>query len=343
MNIGRVTYCSIAMLLAFSLGTLARGQQSPTPADHAFDEQLELGRQSLRQGNFKDAIDALKRAARLHQDCAACYYLLTVAFLHSGQMDEGLKSCDRAIATANDDRLRAAAHNLKGDAITTLAGTDKKKLGAAQNEYRSAVQLEPNTLLYHMNFAKSLLRQSQDTEAKEELESCLALKPDGRTTKQIQLLLADPRRGRYEFAPEFEVLTLQGQRISLDQFAGRIVVMDFWATWCPPCRASVPELKELTKKYPVSKLVLISVSTDEDDRAWRDFVGKKSMDWAQYRDGDRRIADSFGIHAFPTYLVIDGDGIIRERITGLNPQASVVHRLKAVLQQMPQLEGEIAR
>jgi thiol-disulfide isomerase/thioredoxin len=119
--------------------------------------------------------------------------------------------------------------------------------------------------------------------------------------------------------------------------------MDFWATWCPPCRASVPELKELTKKYPVEKLVLISVSADKDEGAWREFVAKKKMDWAQYRDGDDKVLKSFGIHSFPTYLVIDGDGIIRQRLTGLNPQQTVVHRLKDTLAQMPQLEGEVRK
>jgi len=64
------------------------------------------------------------------------------------------------------------------------------------------------------------------------------------------------------------------------------------------------------------------------------------MDWAQYRDGDGKIRQAFGIRSFPTYLVIDGDGVIRERMTGLNPQETVVHRLKATLGAMPQLEGE---
>jgi hypothetical protein len=77
-----------------------------------------------------------------------------------------------------------------------------------------------------------------------------------------------------------------------------------------------------------------------DEHAWQDFVAKKKMDWAQYRDAEGRILEAFGIHSFPTYLVIDGDGIVKQRIHGLNPRESVVHRLKAVLGQMPQLEGE---
>jgi peroxiredoxin len=150
-------------------------------------------------------------------------------------------------------------------------------------------------------------------------------------------LLADPRRGRESFAPDFKVKTLTGEQVSLQQFAGKVLVMDFWATWCPPCRASVGELKDLTKKYPADKLVLISVSADKDDGAWRDFIEKKHMSWLQYRDSDHQLVDAFGINGFPTYLVIDGEGIVRTRISGLNPQESVVHRLRATLEQMPQL------
>jgi thiol-disulfide isomerase/thioredoxin len=121
--------------------------------------------------------------------------------------------------------------------------------------------------------------------------------------------------------------------------SGRVVVMDFWATWCPPCRESVPELKDLTRKYPSDRLVLISISADEDENSWKEFVAKKKMDWPQYRDSDRAIMRAFGVHSFPTYLVMDGDGIIRQRIMGLNPRETVVHRLKETLLSMPQLEG----
>ncbi len=168
----------------------------------------------------------------------------------------------------------------------------------------------------------------------------MELDPDEQVARQARLILADPRRVREEFAPEFEVSTLQGQQISLKQLAGRVVVVDFWATWCEPCRASLPELKELTKKYPAEKLVLISVSADKDDGAWREFVAKKKMDWAQYRDADHKIQNVFGVHSYPTYMVIDGNGLIKERVTGFNPRESVVHRLKATLAQMPELEGE---
>lgn len=74
--------------------------------------------------------------------------------------------------------------------------------------------------------------------------------------------------------------------------------------------------------------MLISVSADADEQKWREFVDKKSMEWPQYRDSKGQIQKSFGIHAFPSYILIDTEGIIRQQIVGENPQQSIVHRLK---------------
>ncbi len=157
------------------------------------------------------------------------------------------------------------------------------------------------------------------------------MNPSADLAQRAQQMLADPRRGREEFAPDFQAVTLQGQPVALKQFAGKILVLDFWATWCPPCRASVPELKELVRKYP-DRVALLSVSGDKDDAAWQDFVAKKQMTWLQVRDADHHMGKLFQVNAFPTYLVIDGDGILQKRIVGLNPQESVVHKLKALLE-----------
>jgi len=85
------------------------------------------------------------------------------------------------------------------------------------------------------------------------------------------------------------------------------------------------------------------VSADKDEKAWRDFIAKKNMDWPQFLDLDHQIMDSFSVRAFPTYLLIDGEGILRQRFTGRNPQESVVHRVKSALASISELRDDAKR
>jgi thiol-disulfide isomerase/thioredoxin len=308
--------------------------------DPAFREEFEKGKQALNSYKYENAISEFKKANKLHQNrCADCYYGIALASLQLGDVNHALENADKALALAGDDISRAITHNFKGNAYLALAKVEPKKLKNAEDEYRAAVLLDKSRPDYHFNLARAMLLQSKDVDAKSELQACLDCNPDAPTAREAKLMLADPRKGREEIAPDFGFKTVQGKDLSLSAVAGKVLVIDFWATWCPPCRQSVPELKALTHKYPADKLVLVSVSADDDDNAWRDFIAKKNMDWEQYRDADHKMRHAFQVHAFPTYLVITGDGIVKQRIVGLNPQQSIVYRLKDTLASMPELEG----
>jgi thiol-disulfide isomerase/thioredoxin/Tfp pilus assembly protein PilF len=325
-------------LLLMSSVLPAPAQQNPPARDPAVKQELERGQSALAHGQYADAIRDFENAGKLAGPCPECEFGEAVAYLRTGQSDKALESADRALASARDDRQRVLAHNLKANIYLDLSSSDGKKLARAAEEYRLAVELAPRNPLLHRNLALTLLKQGKDGEAVEELKQCLELGPDAKTAEEVRQLIADPRRGRGDFAPDFQFTSLQGQEISRHALAGRVVVMDFWATWCPPCRAAVPELKDLTKKYPRDRLVLVSVSVDEDERAWRDFVAANGMDWPQYRDSDHQIIDAFRVYDFPTYLVIDREGIVRQRIVGVNPHESVVSRLKSTLHALPELK-----
>lgn len=306
--------------------------QEPTQNPEAAD-LLKQGQQALEAKHFVDAEKAFKKAAKLERDnCASCYIGLARARNALGATGAALNSCDRALTAALDDHQRAEIRELRGDILLQMR--EPKSLKEAEAEYRGALQLDPDYPVFHLKLAVALFKQSRDPEGQQEVASYLQLSPTGAYASYAKRLAANPRRAREEFAPEFQVTTLQGQTVSLSELGGRIVVLDFWATWCPPCRESVPELKEMTKKYPPDKLVLLSVSADEDEQKWREFVAKKNMDWAQYWDKDGKMRKLMNVNAFPTYLVIDPEGVIRERIVGLNPQESIVHRLKQKLQTM---------
>jgi peroxiredoxin len=243
-----------------------------------------------------------------------------------------LASSAKAIATATDDAARAEAHSGRGDVL--VATGDSKRLREAQAEYQSAIQLDPSIAEYHLRLAVALMKQSEDSEGQQEIAAYFKLAPGGKYAGYAQRLKDNPRRARENYAPDFQLTTIKGQTFASGDFRGRVVVLDFWATWCPPCRASVGEIRELTRKYPSDKVVVLSVSADKDDAKWREFVQQKNMDWLQSRDADEHVLKTMGVHAFPTYIVIDTEGIIRDRIVGENPQQTIVGRLKDQLAKM---------
>jgi thiol-disulfide isomerase/thioredoxin len=309
-------------------------QQPPTDSDFAH------GQEALRARKYEDAISAFKKSDKQsHGACSACLMGMAIAYFHLGDRDNALKNSDRAIALLADDADRATAHTLKGQAYLFIE-PDSKSLQKAEAEFREAVKLIPTQADSDLNLARALLKESKDDEAVNELKQCLSLNPAPASADIARKFLADPRRGREELAPDFEFTTLQGQRISLKELAGKTVILDFWATWCPPCRASVPELKDLEKKYPNDRLMLISISGDQDEKAWQEFIAKHKMSWSQFRDPDHKLGELFGVNGFPTYLVINGDGIIQARIVGRNPQERIVHHLKDLLASSPELNAK---
>ena len=310
-----------------------------TAANPEFERQFQAAQAAFAARKYPAAIDAFKKASKQQGGCARCFIGIGYSYLRMGDVNEAQKSAEKALSLATSDADRAIAHDLKGSAFFNVSELDKKSAPKAEDEFREAARLAPAVASFHLNLARSLMKQSKDDQAVPELNRCLALSPSVPMADLARRYLANPKRGHGELAPDFHIAGLQGDQVALQELAGRTVVLDFWATWCPSCRASVPDLKDLTKKYP-DRLVLISVSADSDDNSWREFVAKHDMTWHQYRDSDHQILNLFAIHGFPTYMVIDGDGIIQQRIVGTDPQESIVHKLKDYLAKVPELANK---
>jgi thiol-disulfide isomerase/thioredoxin len=86
-------------------------------------------------------------------------------------------------------------------------------------------------------------------------------------------------------APAFVLTTLSGEQFSLDKLEGKVILVDFWATWCGPCREALPHMQTIAKKFAGQPLVILSISLDNDQTRWQSFVAKNNMTWQQYRDG----------------------------------------------------------
>jgi thiol-disulfide isomerase/thioredoxin len=111
------------------------------------------------------------------------------------------------------------------------------------------------------------------------------------------------------------------------ELRGKVVLLDFWASWCGPCRNALPNLKRLQAVYGGADFVLVSVSEDDDESAWRAFVSSHGMTWAQRLDSDGSLQQQYGVNALPTYVLLGRDGSVVQKIVGEAPAESIVERI----------------
>ena len=287
-----------------------------------YDEQIAAGRDLMRRRRYEDALRAFKRANELKgQTSAEALLLMANAYMGLEAYKTVATTCDKVIElTANDPAKQSQALNLKGIAIQKQSdGKDQKKLQEAEAVLRQAAALKEATPDVHYNLGVVLMQQNRDAEGAAELKEFVKNAPNAPNVEDARKMIENPRRAREPFAPDFSITTSEGEYISLDELKGKVVLLDFWGTWCPPCVESVPGLRELNRRFAKeSSFVMISVSSDGDEDKWKDFVAKEKMVWNQYLDRDHKVQRAFRVSAFPTYILLDGDGVIRYRSSGMS-------------------------
>ena len=113
-------------------------------------------------------------------------------------------------------------------------------------------------------------------------------------------------------APGFTLKAPDGKEVSLADFAGKYVVLDFWASWCPDCRNDVPALKALWEKYGSDKIAFLSVSFDTDKDKWTSYVAENGMGWnhvsplAKWKE--TQVSQDYKVNWIPSMYLIDPDG-----------------------------------
>lgn len=119
-------------------------------------------------------------------------------------------------------------------------------------------------------------------------------------------------------APDFSLKTLDGEEITLSKLKGKTVLLDFWATWCGPCRESLPHLIQLYKTYHDKGLEIIGMNLDKGDvEKVRHFVKSMDIPYPIIITPDE-VSRNFGVTGLPTTIFIDKEGHIREKIVGFN-------------------------
>lgn len=120
-------------------------------------------------------------------------------------------------------------------------------------------------------------------------------------------------------AEDFTLVDLEGNKVSLSDFKGKKIFLNFWATWCPPCKAEMPEIEKVYQETKDSDLVILAVEIGEPLDKVKTFINKNNYNFKVLLDLDQSVATTYGILAIPTSYFIDEEGnVVSKRVGGMN-------------------------
>jgi thiol-disulfide isomerase/thioredoxin len=288
----------------------------PAAAAEDFDTIYDIASLNYRQGKYEEALTNFKKANSLKESAnLECLLGLAQTYGKLGAVKNVQKICDQLIQISGDNiGYKAKAWKLRGDALYSSALLNSKpdeiKLQESEAAYREALKINPRLNQAHYELAIALIRLNRIEEALRELRA-YRKNADDEGGEKARKIIENPRRALANFAPDFSIVTSDGEYISSDELRGKVVLMDFWGTWCRPCLNEIPFLSELVKKYSKEQFVLVSVDVRDEEAQWRKFIESNEMKWTHAQDKNSQIQRTFQINVFPSYILIDHEGIIR--------------------------------
>lgn len=117
-----------------------------------------------------------------------------------------------------------------------------------------------------------------------------------------------------DIAPEFTVTTDAGKTITRSNFGGKVLVLNFWASWCAPCVEEIPSLVEFQKQLAPEGVVVVGVSIDANEKLYKQFLDRFKVNFPTSRDPESNVSASYGTFQIPETYIIDSTGKVREKI-----------------------------
>ena len=220
-----------------------------------------------------------------------------------------------------------------GNALTKAGNTEE-----AVKAYQQLVESYPKTTyfapaLLEMGLAYDRLGQHDKADAAYHQlieHPKYGSRASAKTAKRLLALEKENRTGEVPASPpyggrpdalvgkkaiDFNMKDLDGNDLSLEKYRGNVILLDFWAVWCKPCIAEMPNVKQVYEKYKDDNFQIIGISLDESRDTLVDYLEKEGITWPQVFDGNgwkNQVAEMYGIRAIPQMYLIDGEGVVRK-------------------------------
>lgn len=121
-----------------------------------------------------------------------------------------------------------------------------------------------------------------------------------------------------ELAPDFQLEDTNGNKVTLSALRGKVVMVNFWATWCPPCKEEMPSMARLNKLMSDEDFVMLAINVEKDGRAVvSDFLKKNPHDFTVLYDDRGTVQQQYGVYKFPESFIIRKDGIVDQKVIGV--------------------------
>ncbi len=185
-----------------------------------------------------------------------------------------------------------------------------KKLGIeVQTTFAVKMEIAGTEVQMHQRMVKKNIKIDQPVD-----EALFTFTPPSGCKEVKELNLFGPAAPKADLAgkpaPAFEVKSIGGESFSLSVLQGKPVLLDFWATWCAPCRKSMPALEKIALEYKNTGLVILGVNIGEDRKIVEEFLKKTPLGYPAVMSGESRILESYQVTAYPTFILIGRDGKI---------------------------------
>jgi thiol-disulfide isomerase/thioredoxin len=311
------------------------------PVDAKAQKSYEEGLALDLHYKYAFALDDFKKAAKQDGNhCQACVHKVLELATATGDFKLADSAAQELITLATTPEQQAAAHVERAEMLRAWGKTKNKPecFADGERETETALALNPKnrSALYIQGMC--LADEQQDEAARKVFATLLPmLAPHSIDHDRVSRYLERPELVRARLAPAFGFTTFEGRHMSMDDLRDKVVLIDFWATWCGPCREALPHIRSIAKQFEGQPLIVLSVSLDSDEQKWKDFIQHNDMTWMQYRDGGWAgpVAQLFEVRSIPRTFTIDSDGVLQDEHIG---DGNIEGKLKKLVAQAVQRE-----